>query len=121
MSLDQRTYSGRHVIDLTNGPVIDLTKAAYYSADRAELAEAANRLLLSRADVTTDPPARYADRFALPTPPRPAASNPALAAMATLAPARSRSLQIDLLAVTRVSAMAALVMLLIGVVASVLY
>src|SRR3569623_1780337 len=57
MSLDHQAGWEHGVIDLTNGPVIDLNRAAYYSADRAELEEAANRLLLSKVGQSTPAPA----------------------------------------------------------------
>jgi hypothetical protein len=74
-------------------------------------------------DLTTNPPQRYADRFALPgTPPTArAASRPPVVATPAIAPARPRTLQIDLLTVFTVSALTALGMLLVGIVVSALY
>jgi hypothetical protein len=55
MSLQQHASDERRVIDLTNGPIIDLTSTSYFSADHSALAEAANRLLMALPSNPTRP------------------------------------------------------------------
>jgi hypothetical protein len=110
MSLDQHTDGGRHVIDLTRGPVIDLTRAAYYSADRAELEEAANRLLLSQLGQAA--PATF-----------PATTGPIVYWPEHMKPARRHraGAHINLMTVLTVSIVAAFAIMLIGLVSSAQY
>jgi hypothetical protein len=111
MSLDQYTGAERNVIDLTQGPVIDLNRAAFYSADRAELEEAANRLLMSKAAQPAPTPGFAASAPVLwwPEDPKPSRRE------------RAGGPQINVMTVLMVSIVATFAILLVGIIASAQY
>jgi len=107
MSLDQHIDSRNRVIDLTNGPVIDLTKASFYSEDRAALEEAANRLLL------TMPNAHARTGYVVPTAARPGYVLPT--PDWTPAP-RVRHASINVATILMITAIAAVGIMLLGLI-----
>jgi hypothetical protein len=106
MSLQQPLRNHRDVIDLTDGPVIDLTTASFYSSGRAELEEAANRLVMSAA--LPRPATGYATPYA--------AGRVTVAAQVR----RASAPRIDVSAILGVSAVAAVALLLLGLATTVL-
>jgi hypothetical protein len=118
MSLQQQASSQRYVIDLTDGPVVDLTTASYYSNSRAELIEAANRLLWAvpeRSARGGQPASALAGPSSYAAPVWTTRSNTHRRAR------RGRPMGIDLVTVLGITAVAAVVILLMGIAATALH
>jgi hypothetical protein len=105
MSLQQQARGERYVIDLTDGPVMDLAGASFFSSSRVELEEAANRLLMT-----------------LPSPA--SAATPYTWNADTIVPRHrsgGRGMRIDMATVLGITAVSAAVIFLLGLIGSALY